>query len=33
MQADHYLKNYHLKLLDVPAYLSDRPAAVVMPAF
>lgn len=33
MQADHYSENYHLELLDVPPYLSDRPHAVLEPAF
>lgn len=33
MQADHYSENYHLRLLDVPPYLSDRPGAVLTPAF
>jgi hypothetical protein len=33
MQATHYSENYHLKLLDIPPYLSDRPAAVLQPAY
>ena len=33
MKAGHYSENYFLRMLDIPPYLSDRPEAVLIPAY